>query len=269
MSSKNEILSAEGIKRYWPEGKCHVFNTIPSTNAHAKQMALQGAEEGTLVAANHQTAGRGRMGRSFYSPADTGLYMSLILRPNARFEQIQMLTIAAAVAVCEALEAAGEKPQIKWVNDVYIAGRKVCGILSEAVNDYEKGIVKSVIVGIGVNCSTEQFPQEIQHVAGSLQRGDISRNKLAADISRNLLSWQTKLDQPELIKAYKQRSFLLGKEIEYQQNGEVFAARVMDINEKGNLVVQSGQGEIAVLQSGEVSMKAWQEETGTMFRKEG
>ena len=182
----NNMLDAREIASLLPDGLAgidiRVFQTIDSTNNYAKRLILDGAAPGTAILAESQTAGRGRRGRSFYSPAGSGLYISVILRPKIdAVDDIQLLSAAAAVAVCRAIDRL--KPdsgaQIKWVNDIFIGGKKVCGILSEAVSAGDR--IAGTVVGIGVNCTTDAFPPELRDIACSLG-GDISRNALAAGI---------------------------------------------------------------------------------------
>ncbi len=219
-----------------------VFDIIDSTNTRAKTLALSGAPHGTLLLAEEQTAGRGRTGKRFYSPKGTGLYMTLILRSENNTDA-QLLTIFAAVAVCKGIESLlGLSPQIKWVNDLYINDKKICGILCEAVKD-------AYIVGVGINCATETFPDELSLVAGSLSTS-LSRNQLAAEIYKNLLT-----PARNILTEYKKRSLMSGRTITCEKNGIAFSAVVLDINDCGNLVVRKESGETVILSSGEVKIK--------------
>lgn len=151
----------------------HYFETITSTNTELKKLGEEGAPEGTVLVANEQTAGKGRQGRSFYSPKDTGIYMSILLRPGEAGVDALFITTAAGIAVAEAIrEVSGIPAGIKWVNDVYINDKKVCGILAEA-SLTEKAELKYVVLGIGINVSTkdEDFPEEIGGVASSIDKG--------------------------------------------------------------------------------------------------
>lgn len=180
-STEYEELSEKSIRKALPErlsaAPIYIFETTDSTNIRAKSLARSGAEDGTLVLAEKQTAGRGRRGKSFFSPKGGGLYMSLVLRPGEGSCDIQLLTIAAATAVCLSLEKlAGIKPQIKWVNDIYLDEKKLCGILCEKNSDTD-----AVIVGIGINLAGEVFPQELEGIACALN-APVSRNELAAAV---------------------------------------------------------------------------------------
>lgn len=230
-----------------------VFRTTSSTNDHAKRLILCGAAAGTAVLAEHQTAGRGRLGRRFYSPAGSGLYMSVVLRPRIdKADELQLVTVAAAVAVCRAIDALkpGAAPQIKWVNDIFIDGKKACGILAEAVSS--GGGIDGVAAGIGVNCTTEAFPPELRDIACSV--GGVSRNALAAEIIAELLALTGDLRAPELIGEYRRRSYTLGRRISFERGGETVYAVADSINDSGNLVVREPDGVLTVLRSGEATL---------------
>ena len=145
-----------------------IHESLDSTNTHAKELARQGAAAGTVIIAQTQSAGRGRLGRSFHSPADTGLYFSLILRPDCKPEQLMHLTCAAAVAACDAVErSCGLRPGIKWINDLTLEGKKLGGILTE-LSFSTDGRVSSAVIGIGINVKKKSFPRELQPIACSL-----------------------------------------------------------------------------------------------------
>ena len=255
-----EELSEKRIKSALPEklraAPIYVFQTIDSTNTYAKALALSGAANGTLVLSEEQTAGRGRRGKSFFSPKSSGLYMSLMLRPKALCFDVQLVTVAAAAAVCRALESlAGVQPQIKWVNDVYLDGRKLCGILCEKVSDDNE----AVIAGVGINCGAAAFPEELQNIAGALNV-PVSRNELAARIVSELNKVMA-MDSAAVIEQYRSRSLMEGRRVRYAINGESTEATVCGIADNGNLLVVKDNGERLSLSSGEVSVKGigeWQ-----------
>lgn len=256
----NEILSAEGISACLSNNlPVHYYPVIDSTNTEAKRMAMSGACHGTILVAETQTAGRGRFGKSFYSPESTGLYMSVILKPgDTAISDAQMITVAAAVVVSQAIEElTGQQPGIKWVNDLYLGDKKICGILTEAVSDFESGRVESIIIGIGINCATTDFPEELTNIAGSLGDSTLSRNRLAALIADGLVNNFSRINDPEIITEYKSRSIMLGKTITYLQSGTEHTAVVLDINDKGNLVVRNADNLVDIISSGEVSIKKW------------
>jgi len=195
----NDILSVEGMLPYLSQEKISerifIYDCLESTNKTAKEMAISEAEHGTVVIADSQTAGKGRYGRSFHSPPNHGLYMSLIIKPNQyRFSTPTLITAFSAVTVCEAIEAISDKrPKIKWVNDIFLNGKKICGISAEAITDFESGNTQWIVVGIGVNYSTlaTDFPEELRHIAGSvfgLDTPPTTRNHLAAEILNRFLT---------------------------------------------------------------------------------
>jgi len=270
LDAHSDVLSEEGIRAALPEkyrsSPISVFGTLDSTNTQAKKLALDKARHGTLIFAEGQSAGRGRCGRSFFSPSNTGLYMSVILRPERGMSELQMITVAAAVAVCRAIEKQTDQiPRIKWVNDIYLNGKKVCGILTEAVTDFESGGIESIVVGVGVNCATSEdmLPEELRGVAGSIGGGTISRNRLAADIAEGILDTFGKLGDKAIIEEYRERSLMCGREISFVRAGETVLADVTGINDVGNLLVRLKSGEELVLNSGEVSLGYLKEEKRT------
>ncbi len=229
-----------------------VLETVNSTNLFAKELASKDAKNNTIVIANHQTAGRGRLGREFFSPSDTGLYMSILIRNEQLSLDPSGLTVAAGVAVCRAISTVCHKnPQIKWVNDIFLDNRKVCGILAES--GYESGVLSYIIVGIGLNISTEVFPGELNTIAGSLNTS-VSRNVIAGEIIKEFYRLMPLCGKQELIDEYKSHSLVLGKQISFTRNGETYFGIATDINIEGNLIVNLESGETVTLKSGEVSL---------------
>ena len=260
----SDILTAKGIKSHLkPDTKVTrviCLNETDSTNNYAKRLALNGESHGTLIAANHQTSGRGRMGHNFESPAGKGLYMSLILRPNCSAEKFQMITVADAVAVCLAVEELYPEScgtlGIKWVNDVYMRGKKICGILTEAVTGFESGEIESVITGIGINVSHWNFPAEAGN-AGSIFDDDnmiFGRDELCARVADYVMAFAENLDSPEIISEYRERSILTGREISFMKGERKCYGHVQGIDDSGGLVILNQAGEIETLRSGEVFM---------------
>lgn len=229
------------------------YEETDSTNNQAKRLINEGLHENLLVCASRQTAGRGRQGKSFYSPDGTGIYMSLVIHPDSSLQNAVTATTAAAVAVCRAIEALTDiTPEIKWVNDVYVNGRKICGILTEAVTDFESGTVSSVIIGIGVNISTADFPKDVEN-AGALDT-DISRSELIAKITDELLEI-TLGDYSSFINYYRTHSMIIGKEITFYENGKADSATALEIDETGGLVIRTASGDIRTLRSGEITVR--------------
>ena len=236
----------------------HLHDTLESTNQTAKQLALEGAAHGTLVLAGHQTAGRGRKGRVFESPAGKGVYLSLVLRVSVPASEALAVTISAAVAVARAVKAlCGLELGIKWVNDLYYQGKKVCGILTEAGTSVESGQLEWLVVGIGLNLTTSpaDWPEELARTAGSLYPGGpapVSRAVLAGAIARELLSLCPAFD---CLDEYRARCFVPGHWVTVCTGAETYAAKALSIDDAGRLVVEREGGRQVSLQHGEVSIR--------------
>ncbi|MGN0650087.1 MAG: biotin--[acetyl-CoA-carboxylase] ligase [Oscillospiraceae bacterium] len=258
LDESTDVLSAEGIHAMLGEKYCSnsitVYKSIDSTNTEAKRSVMLGATHGTVIAADTQTCGRGRHGHSFYSPAGTGLYLSVVLKPEKPLADCTLTTIAAADALADTIEELTDcKTEIKWVNDILVNGRKVCGILTEAISDIESGMAEAIIVGAGVNITTRDFPPDIADTAGSL-KSSVTRNRLAAGIISRLLDYTTETDSRKLLEDYRKRSAALGETVSFTRNGETITALATDINDEGNLIVQTPAG-TEVLKSGEISIR--------------
>lgn len=236
-----------------------VLETVDSTNTYAKNLAQSGAKSGTCVIAKTQTNGRGRLGRSFFSPSDTGIYMSIILRPETEYENTFPYTIAACVAVCTVLEKFSDNTVgIKWVNDIFANGKKVCGILTESGTMAGGTKIDYYVIGIGINVSTPAsgFPEEIQKIAGAVSGINASKNQIIASVISELLNlWKTSSVE-NIIEEYKNHSFILDKPVSYLKNGKIFTGTAKDINLAGNLIVRLDSGETDTLISGEVSLRS-------------
>ncbi len=257
LEAETDVLSAGGIRLNLPEkyrsNSIEVHRTVTSTNTEAKEAALRGISHGAIIAADGQTEGRGRFGKRFYSPEGTGLYMSVILKPCKPLSDCTDITMSAAVALTESIEKiCGIKTGIKWVNDIFYRGRKVSGILTEAISDFESGMAETVIVGMGINITTESFPEEISGLAGSL--GVFAeRNRLCAEIAARLLDYAECGSHAEMLKKYRERSLVLGKEITYLNRGITQKGRAAEIDESGCLVVETDSGR-ETLRAGEISV---------------
>lgn len=229
-------------KFFWGKGlKVYSFNKIDSTNNEAKRRIHSGQKLPALFIAKSQTAGKGTRGRSFYSPGG-GLYMSLALRLED--VHLQKLTVLAAVATARAIEKLSNKTvQIKWVNDIYLGTKKLCGILCEKTES-------SVIIGVGVNLTVEEFPTQIKDVAVNLGV-KISRKKLALQICENILNLIS--SDEDFMPYYIEKSLLIGKEVSYIQNGITYTGVAVDIDEMGGLIVENGMGK-TTLSSGDVTL---------------
>lgn len=261
---ENDIISSESILPFL-KGNAVTFTldvrqTVTSTNTLAKEQAALGAKEGTVIIACEQTQGRGRMGRTFYSPNDTGIYFSIILRPNLNLEDSLLITTAAAVAVSKAIESiANVKADIKWVNDIFVGDKKVCGILTEASLNFESGGLEYAVVGIGINIETKVFPEDVILTAGSIfehKPADAPITSiLVAEILNNLAEYITSLTDKKYLEEYRSRSFLLGQDILVLKGKERITAKAITIDEKARLVVEYEDKTREALVSGEVSVR--------------
>ena len=240
----------------------HHLPETDSTNTAVRRMAADGAPEGTVVIADHQTAGRGRMGRAFLSPAGTGLYMSLLLRPTIPAERAIRITTAAAVAVCRALESFGCPARIKWVNDLFASGRKICGILAESAFAAD-GSMAYAVLGIGVNLAPPPggFPAEIADIAGAAfeESSPALRGRLAERILTEFAPLYARIAEPAAahMAEYRRRCFLIGERITVHplDGGAPYEATAADIDDECGLVIRLPDGEARTLSSAEVRVR--------------
>jgi BirA family biotin operon repressor/biotin-[acetyl-CoA-carboxylase] ligase len=260
----NDIVSAESITPFLKGDAINftldVRQRVTSTNSIAKELAAAGAKDGTVVIAREQTNGRGRMGRSFYSPGSTGIYFSLILRPKLSLKDSLRITTTTAVAVAQAMESvANVDARIKWVNDIFVKGKKVCGILTEASINFETGGLEYAVVGIGINVATETFPHGIQSVAGSVfseKPTDIPiTSMLTAQVLNNLSVCKHDLMDKKYLEEYRRRSLVLGKKIWVLKGMEAIEATAIAIDDEAQLVVEYQNHATEVLSCGEVSIR--------------
>lgn len=246
-----------------------LWETIGSTNTRAAELAAEGAPQGVIVLARHQTAGRGRLGRTWVSPVDAGLYMSLILRPQAPQSQIPLLTIAAGIAVADAIRSVCDlEVGLKWVNDIIYNHRKVGGILAEMPasgnsSAAAKQLPQAVIVGIGINVNLKQedIPEELIHKLDSLARiknSDIDANAVAAAIATafegtaELLSPST---SQQLTKRWRDLSITIGQMIVTESSERKLEGKAIDITDSGALIVELADGTRITLHAGEISIR--------------
>jgi BirA family biotin operon repressor/biotin-[acetyl-CoA-carboxylase] ligase len=262
--SESDVLSVEGILPYLRDdyrGNIYVFDTVESTNKTAKEIAMEGNEDGSVIVANGQTKGRGRQNRSFYSPKDTGVYMSYILRPQDDANIYNVVTVAACIAVCRAIyKLTGIECGIKWVNDIFLNGKKICGILTEGSFDLENGRINLVIIGIGINVSTKDFPEDLEAVAGSIcnsKDGFVPRNRLVAEVLNELqsLTAPESLKEKKFIQEYREMSIVVGRDVEILVGENRKKAHVIDIDDNGGLVVRCEDGKVESLNYGEISLR--------------
>lgn len=260
-----DIISKDGINILLPvhmqnRTDIMVLEKTESTNILLKEKAFDGAEEGTVIIAGEQTAGIGRMGRSFFSPGNTGLYMSLLLKPHIKPEESVFITTAAAVAVCKALEKNGVgKTGIKWVNDIYIDGKKVCGILTQGNIDSVKKELNFAVLGIGINIYEPQggFPSEIKKIAGaafSFEKENL-RNRIVADFLEAFFEIYSNFKDKSYIDEYVKRSIVIGRRVDVITSNDVKNATVMGIENNCKLHVVYDNGVEDFLDSGEISLK--------------
>ncbi len=234
------------------------FNKINSTNDYAKKLATKGFNEGTIVIANEQTAGKGRLGRTFVSKRG-GLYFSIVLRPKQK--DFLFITVAAAVAVAHAIESVtNKKCDIKWVNDIYINNKKVSGILTEG-GFTSTGNIDYIILGVGINIfePKEKFPKELPLADSVFHNGDIKifknavKRKIFKCFLNEFFKFYGNLEKKEYIKEYQNRSFLKGKKIKYIKDDKIFVASVLEIDDDAKLVVEV-DGNKNVLSHGEIQI---------------
>jgi len=268
------LLSEEAIRGFLTAGGAgrvlEIHDCLDSTNNRAKALAAAGAPHGLTVIADSQTGGRGRRGRSFFSPGHTGVYMTCVLRPECPAEKAGLLTSLAAVATARAVEkTAGADIKIKWVNDLYLNGKKICGILSEAGPVTGNGKPDYAVVGIGVNAGRMDFPPELRDIATSIgnETGrDPDRNRLIAEILNGLDELWGDLETGAFLEESRRRSNVIGRTVTVIESGRSYPARALDIDGQGRLVIETGEGR-ACLNSGEVSLKI--PSTGTESRETG
>lgn len=258
---KQSVISCLSPEYPW-KAQFQYFPTIGSTNDALKIMARQGAAHGTVLLAGHQTAGYGRMGRSFHSPENVGVYLSMLLRPNCKPSELMHLTCAAAVAMCDAVEkAAGFRPGIKWTNDLVYGKQKLGGILTE-LGFTADGNVDYAIIGIGINCTQQQpdFAPDIREMAASLAMvtdAEIDRSLVAAAMMEALWQMDSRLlsRREEILVQYRTDCITIGQDISLVRGNEIRYGKALDVDENGALVVCFSDGTVAPVNSGEVSVR--------------
>ncbi|MBQ9534249.1 MAG: biotin--[Clostridia bacterium] len=253
-------INAENISALLPEKyrALHVtaLGETDSTNERAKQLAAEGAELPLLITADSQTAGRGRRGRSFYSPPGCGLYMTLALPIRGALSSAVTLTTAAAAAVSRAIEElTAIRTGIKWVNDIYVSGKKVCGILAETAARRGEAQPSCVVIGVGINLSTESFPDELADTAAALGVPVSLRERLAARICAELLDIYHALPDAGYMEYYRSRSIVLGRDISFLADGRAFSGRALSVDDAGGLLVALPDGGEITLRSGEITLR--------------
>lgn len=258
---KEQILAKLGSDYPWKD-RFFYFSELDSTNDRLKAMARQGAGHGTVLIANRQTVGHGRMGRSFLSPGGMGIYLSILLRPECAPTELMHLTCAAAAHMCGAVEkAAGFRPGIKWTNDLVCGKRKLGGILTE-LGLNTKGGADYAIIGIGINvCQRESdFAPEIRDMAGSLSMAagtEIDRAEVAAAMMDALYEMDKLLltGKADMLRRYREDCITIGQEISLLRGEEIRYGTALDVDDNGALVVRFPNGSTEAVNSGEVSIR--------------
>ena len=265
LSPDSDILSPQGIRRFLKQEyrnlNLTVLPTAPSTNALVREKANQGCPEGYVIVACEQTDGRGRYGRQFFSPVDSGVYLSLLLRPTAYSpQQATCLTAAAAVAMCQAIEAVtGQQPGIKWVNDIFLRGKKVCGILTEAAVGLETGALDYMVLGAGVNLypPAEGFPEEIRPIAGSVLEHSCpeAKNRLVGEFLNRFWDFYTHPERRAYLEDYRARSLAIGRNVTVLSAGRAVSAYAYGIDDDFRLLVRYENGKTEALSYGEIRIQ--------------
>ena len=236
--------------------RVQLYDTLTSTNTVLQELAQNGAPSGTVIVADKQTAGRGRFSRSFHSPKGTGVYVSVLLDAPKK-QDLSIITALAAVAVCDAIEnAVGIRPQIKWVNDLILGGKKIVGILAEM--SFSSGQPGKLILGVGINTKKAHFPDELKNIAGSLEDftpESVSRAHLTAELINRLLELNKPVDIAEQIKKYRADCFTLGKDVDVSGGSFSGTGRAVGLTDDCGLIVECDDGVRRTLRFGEASVK--------------
>ena len=270
LSNTNDLISRDIIKNSLQKNgfnlDVYFHKIVNSTNLEAKRLILNSSiPNPSLIIANEQSQGKGRFGKIFFSPKNSGIYFSIIENSFTNLKNSTFITICTALAITRAIEKlTGFSTQIKWVNDIFYNGKKICGILTEAITNFETGEIEKLIIGIGINFSTIDFPKELESAGSlfsplSLNSNKITRNDLIINIVTELdLFFKNfnSLNYREIIEEYKSKSNILGKEVLVTlPNTPPFSAIAVDIDEFGHLIIKKESNEILSLNYGEVSIK--------------
>ena len=263
-----DILSKGSISALLPDSRSselYYFDSVDSTNTVLKDLASKGASSGTVVIADHQTGGKGRRGRSFSSPSGAGIYLSYLFRPESGFDKISDLTSWTAVAVADAIKKAyGLDAQIKWVNDLLMNRKKICGILTEASVEGESGFIDTCIIGIGVNVNESAFPPEIADIATSISMENGGRKFIRSELAAGIISSMDRLAEdwpvsPYYLERYRELNITTGSMITAYprkiENGQGRSGTAVSINDDFSLKVEFEDGSVEDLKSGEVSVR--------------
>ena len=256
---ENALLSKLNIEQFLNVNlqKVLVLKETESTNNLAKELALQGINS-AIVVSESQTKGRGRLNREFYSPKNKGIYLSVLLRPNIELKNASKITAFCGICVAKAIESlASVKVGIKWVNDLFINGKKVGGILTESAINGETRSLDYVVIGIGVNVFDDEYPDFIKDIATNIEKESgaiVNKNELIAKIVNNLFDVENAVSNNSFLKEYKQRQIILNKQIKVVSLNDEFYGVAIDIDENGNLIVNNN-GTVQTISAGDVSIK--------------
>lgn len=259
-----DLVTAEEIESLlatsWAARPVMYEEELESTNQTAKALAEQGANHGTLVVAERQVSGRGRRGRPWHSPKGSGIWMSILLRPQIHPMSASMLTLVAAMSVYDAISSRIEGCAIKWPNDIVVDGRKVCGILTEMSSELDS--IHYVVIGIGINVNTDDFPEDIQAVAASMHvitGRYYKRAQIIADVWKHFEKYYEMFVQTEnlslMVDAYNDRLVNFGRKVYIEERGRQYEGVARGIDEEGALLVEKADGTIVPVISGEVSVR--------------
>ena len=256
---ENTFLSKLNIEQFLKANfqEILVLKETSSTNDVAKELALKGVNS-AIVVSESQTNGRGRLNREFYSPKDKGVYLSVLLRPNIKLKNAPKITAFCGVCVARAIESlASVKVGIKWVNDLFINGKKVGGILTESAINGETRTLDYVVIGIGVNVFDDKYPDFIKDIATNIQKESgaiVNKNEVIAQIVNNLAGIESAVSNNLFLEEYKQRQIVLNKQIKVVTLNEEFYCTAIDIDENGNLIVSNSTA-VQTITAGDVSIR--------------
>ena len=249
----NKSKIAVLLKAEYGDTDITVLDTVDSTSTYLRQLLSNGKSGRLAVTADTQTAGRGRQGKSFFSPSGTGLYISICAERGQFSAPPSLLTVSAAVSTARAISAVcGKETAVKWVNDIFLGGKKICGILTERVTPTDSR--EAFIVGIGINIATVHFPDDIKSTAASLAEAQFDRNIYAAAVINSFYDTVCNFSQEEVLNEYRERSCVLGKAVTFTRNGTLYSGIAKTINDDASLTVATPQGDF-LLNSGEISIK--------------
>lgn len=260
LTEANDVLNASMIQEQLHDfyHTIEIIDTIDSTNDELKRRASD-LEDGFVLIADTQNKGKGRNGRDFYSPKQSGIYMSIFLKPDLSIQHSLKLTACASVAIFEAIKKNyGLSSKIKWVNDLYLENKKIVGILCEASLEMNTASLEYMVIGMGINVHSFLKPQELQDVAGSIEdftKVKVNRNVLIKDILNYFYQYYTNIHENTFLPIYKENSYVLFKDVIIYEKHNAYLARVLDIDENANLIIQKEDKSIATLSSGEVSLR--------------